>query len=109
LGLMTLWLAVGIGDVGVSLLVFANGLRVFRYKNVFESIDAEMMKNEAKILVCNNCQTRKIIPQHHGRDMILEDDKLVCWRKMLIDENLEPCEEELPLDCPICNQKYDLQ
>lgn len=109
LGLMTLFLAVGIGDMGVSLVVLANGLRVFRYRHSFEQLKAENIENDAKVLVCKNCQTRNIIPQHHGRDMILSEGKLVCWRKMFNSKNLESCEEEIPLDCPICNERYVVQ
>jgi len=109
IGLMTLMLAVGIGDMGVSLLVLANGMRVFRYKHKYEDISIEKVESKAKLLVCKSCQTKNIIPQHHGRDMILEEDsKLVCWRKMLSTEHLEPCEEEIPLDCPTCNEKYEI-
>lgn len=108
IGLMTLWLAVGIGDMGVSLLVLANGMRVFRYKNKFSSVSSEKIESQAKVLVCEHCQTKNIIPQHHGRDMIIQDGKLICWRKMFDSEQLEPCEEEMPLDCPICENEYKI-
>ena len=109
IGLMTLIVAVGIGDMGVSLLVLANGMRVFRYKQKYEDISLETLETKAKMLICKSCQTNNIIPQHHGRDMILKDgEKLICWRKMLSNEHLEPCEEEIPLDCPTCNEKYEI-
>ncbi|MBA7512607.1 putative cadmium-transporting ATPase [subsurface metagenome] len=69
IGLMTLWLAVGIGDAGVSLLVLLNGMTIFRYKFQYKEISSEDLENQAKLLVCEHCKTEKIIPQHHGRDM----------------------------------------
>jgi len=108
-GLMTLWLAVGIGDMGVSLLVLANGMRIFRYKHQFEEISNNSIESEASMIVCKNCQTKNIIPQHHGRDMIFSEGKLICWKKMFNSKHLEPCEEEFPLSCPRCNNKLDIQ
>ncbi len=109
LGFMTLWLAVGIGDMGVSLLVLLNSLTLFRFKVKYRELSTEALNNEARILVCENCKTRNIIPQHHGRDMVQSKEKLVCWRKLLSSEELEPCEEELPLDCPICKHRMELK
>lgn len=109
IGLMTLWLAVGIGDMGVSLIVLANGMRVFRYKHKYEEINGETIESEARMIVCDNCQTKNIIPQHHGRDMIVSEGKLVCWRKMLTSKHLEPCEEEIPLNCPQCNNQLNVK
>ncbi|TFG13554.1 MAG: cation-translocating P-type ATPase [Promethearchaeota archaeon] len=111
IGLMTLWLAVGIGDMGVSLLVLLNGMTIFRYKFPYKEITTDELESKAKILVCENCKTKKIIPQHHGRDMLpsKEKDKLVCWRKMFDSEGLEPCEEELPLFCPKCNNLLEVK
>ena len=109
IGLMTLMIAVGIGDMGVSLMVLANGMRVFRYKHKYEDISLEKVESKAKMLVCNSCQTNNIIPQHHGRDMVVSEGKLVCWRKMLNSKDLEPCEEEIPLNCPQCNHQLHLK
>ena len=111
IGLMTLWLAVGIGDMGVSLLVLLNGMTIFRYKFLYKEISAEDLENEAKILVCESCKTKKIIPQHHGRDMLVskDNDKLICWRKMIDSDGLEPCEEELPLFCPKCDNLLEVK
>jgi len=111
IGLMTLWLAVGIGDMGVSLLVLLNGMTIFRYKFKYKEISSEELENEAKLLVCEHCKTEKIIPQHHGRDMLFskDNDKLICWRKMLDSEGLEPCEEELPLFCPKCERLLEIK
>ena len=105
LGFMTLWLAVGIADMGVSLLVLINGMTIFRYKIKFKELSLENLENNAKLILCQSCETKKIIPQHHGRDMIEKDGKLICWRKLLSSEDLEPCQEELPLFCPKCNNK----
>jgi len=105
LGFMTLWIAVGIADMGVSLLVLINGMTIFRYKIKFKELSLENLENNAKLILCQSCETKKIIPQHHGRDMIEKDGKLICWRKLLSSEDLEPCQEELPLFCPKCNNK----
>ena len=105
LGLMTLWLAVGIADMGVSLLVLINGMTIFRYKIKFKELSLENLESNAKLILCQICETKNIIPQHHGRDMIEKDGKLLCWRKLLNSEDLEPCQEELPLFCPKCNNE----
>ncbi|MFX1309762.1 MAG: heavy metal translocating P-type ATPase [Promethearchaeota archaeon] len=108
IGLMTLWLAVGIGDMGFSLLVLLNSLTIFRYKFLYKEISTEELDNKAKLIICNNCQTKDIIPQHHGRDMIKKGDKLICWKNILSSEELETCNEELPLHCPYCQEKMEL-
>ncbi|MFX1418898.1 MAG: heavy metal translocating P-type ATPase [Promethearchaeota archaeon] len=108
IGLMTLWLAVGIGDMGVSLIVLLNSLTIFRYKFLYKEISTEELESEAKLLICENCQTKDIIPQHHGRDMVKKGDKLICWKNILSSEELETCEEELPLHCPYCQEKLEL-
>ena len=105
LGFMTLWLAVGIADMGVSLLVLINGMTIFRYKIKFKELSLENLESNAKLIICQSCETKNIIPQHHGRDMIEKDGKLICWRKLLSSEDLEPCQEELPLFCPKCNNE----
>lgn len=107
-GLMSLWLAVGIGDMGVSLLVLVNGLRNLRYKNNFKEINSEILESEAKMLICESCKTKKLIPQHHGRDMLKSEDHLICWRKLLDSDEIEPCEEELPLFCPNCENQLTI-
>ena len=108
IGLMTLWLAVGIGDMGVSLLVMLNSMTIFRYRKKFKELSHEGLENQAHVLVCDSCKTKKIIPQHHGRDMLQEGEKLVCWRKLLNSDAMEPCEEELPLFCPNCESTLEL-
>ncbi len=105
LGFMSLWLAVGIADMGVSLLVLINGMTIFRYKIKFKELSLENLESNAKLIICQSCETKNIIPQHHGRDMIEKDGKLICWRKLLNSEDLEPCPEELPLFCPKCNNE----
>ena len=105
LGFMTLWLAVGIADMGVSLLVLINGMTIFRYKIKFKELSLENLESNAKLIICQSCETKNIIPQHHGRDMIEKEGKLICWRKLLNNEDLEPCQEELPLFCPKCNNE----
>ena len=107
-GLMTLWLAVGGGDMGVSLLVLFNGLTILRYRNKFKQLNIEKVESKAKMLICENCKTKRLIPQHHGRDMLKSENKLVCWRKMLDSDEIEPCDEELPLYCPNCENKLQV-
>ncbi|MFX1407942.1 MAG: heavy metal translocating P-type ATPase [Promethearchaeota archaeon] len=108
IGLMTLWLAVGIGDMGVSLGIMLNSMTIFAFRNKFKETASEDLNSDAKMIICNNCQTKNIIPQHHGRDMVEKDGKLVCWRKLLTSDELEPCEEELPLFCPNCNNQLEI-
>ena len=107
-GLMTLWLAVGIGDMGVSLLVLINGMTIFRYRTKFKDASLENLESDAKIMICQSCETKNIIPQHHGRDMLEKDGKLICWRNLLGSDELEPCEEELPLFCPKCKNELEV-
>jgi len=109
IGLMTLWLAVGIGDMGVSLLVLLNSMTLFRYKTKFKEITVENLESEAQLLICETCKTKKIIPQHHGRDMLQKGESLVCWRKLLNSNELEICEEELPLFCPHCKNTLEVK
>ncbi|TFG23808.1 MAG: cation-translocating P-type ATPase [Promethearchaeota archaeon] len=109
IGLMTLWLAVGIGDMGVSLLVLFNSMTLFRYKPKFKEKPIENLESEAQLLICETCKTKKIIPQHHGRDMLKEGESLVCWRKLFNDDDLEVCQEELPLFCPHCKNGLKLK
>ncbi len=109
IGFMTLWVAVGVGDMGVSLLVLLNSLTIFRYKFTYKEISTEELESEAKLIICDNCNTKDIIPQHHGRDMIKKEDKLICWKNILSSEELETCDEELPLHCPHCSERMELK
>jgi len=108
IGLMWLWLAVGIGDMGVSLIVLINGMTIFRYKTKFKTLSVEHLESDAKTIICQACETKNIIPQHHGRDMVEKEGKLICWRKLLNSDDLEPCEEELPLFCPKCEKELEV-
>ncbi|MHA2472701.1 MAG: hypothetical protein ACXAES_05650 [Promethearchaeota archaeon] len=67
-----------------------------------------MVESEAKMIICQNCETKDIIPQHHGRDMIPKGDKLICWKNILSSEELESCDEELPLHCPYCEEELEV-
>ena len=109
LGLMNLWFAVGFGDMGISILVLFNSLSIFKFRFEYKEISKEMLDNEAKLIICENCSTKDIIPQHHGRDMVQKGDKLVCWKNILSSEELETCDEELPLHCPYCENKLELK
>jgi len=109
IGLMTLWLAVGIGDMGLSLLVLLNSMTIFRFRFLYKEVSVEELENKAKLVICKNCNTKDIIPQHHGRDMIQKGDKLVCWKNILSSEELETCNEELPLHCPYCQKRLELE
>ena len=106
---MTLWLAVGVGDMGVSLLVLLNSMALFRYKTKFKDVPTEELESDAQMLICEACQTKKIIPQHHGRDMIQDGESLICWKKLLNSDELEICEEELPLSCPYCKNVLEVK
>ncbi|MFX1414045.1 MAG: hypothetical protein ACFFA2_09405, partial [Promethearchaeota archaeon] len=109
IGFMTLWLAVGAGDMGVSLLVLLNSLTIFRYKFKYKEASTEDLESEATLIICDNCKTKDIIPQHHGRDMVQRKDKLVCWKNILSNDEMEACDEELPLHCPYCNNRLELK
>ncbi|MFX1363580.1 MAG: heavy metal translocating P-type ATPase [Promethearchaeota archaeon] len=109
IGFMTLWIAVGVGDMGISLLVLLNSLTIFRYKFLYKEISTEKLESKAKLIICENCQTKDIIPQHHGRDMVQKGDKLICWKNIISSEELETCNEELPLHCPYCQNKLELK
>ena len=109
IGFMTLWLAVGLGDMGISILILLNSLSIFKYKFLYKEISKEKLESEAKIIICKNCQTKDIIPQHHGRDMVKKGEKLVCWKNILSSQELETCDEELPLHCPYCQEKLELK
>jgi len=106
---MNLWFAVGVGDMGVSLAIMLNSMTIFTYKFLYKEIPLEELENEAKLVICKNCKTKDIIPQHHGRDMIQKGEKLVCWKNILSSEELETCGEELPLHCPYCEEEMELQ
>ncbi|TFF84069.1 MAG: cation-translocating P-type ATPase [Promethearchaeota archaeon] len=108
IGLMTLWLAVGIGDMGVSLAILLNGMRIFRYKVKYKDLSTDIVESEANSIICRTCNTKNVLPQHHGRDMVKSKKKLVCWRRLLNNDELEPCEEELPLLCPQCNNELEV-
>jgi hypothetical protein len=95
--------------MGVSLLVLLNSLTIFRYKFLYKELSTEDLESEAKVIICNNCETKDIIPQHHGRDMVQKGDKLICWKNILSSEELENCDEELPLHCPYCEDKMELR
>ena len=41
--------------------------------------------------------------------MVKKGEKLICWKNILGIEELETCDEELPLDCPYCQKKLDLR
>ncbi|MFX0084003.1 MAG: heavy metal translocating P-type ATPase [Candidatus Hodarchaeota archaeon] len=109
IGLMNLWIAVGIGDMGISIIVLFNSLSIFRFRFQYKDISKEELENEAKLVICESCLTKDIIPQHHGRDMIQKGDKLVCWKNIISSDDLETCYEELPLHCPYCQNKMELQ
>jgi hypothetical protein len=41
--------------------------------------------------------------------MVQKGDKLICWQNILSNEELETCDEELPLHCPYCEEKLELR
>ncbi|MHA2182239.1 MAG: heavy metal translocating P-type ATPase, partial [Promethearchaeota archaeon] len=108
IGFMNLWVAVGVGDMGLSLVIMLNSMAIFRYKFKYREVPKEELDSEAKLIICSNCETKNIIPQHHGRDMVMKGDRLVCWKNIVSSEELETCDEELPLHCPYCEDKLEL-
>jgi hypothetical protein len=95
--------------MGVSLLILLNGLTIFRYKLQYKEISMEEIESQAKTLICDHCETKDIIPQHHGRDMVQRGNKLICWKNIISSEELETCDEELPLHCTYCKNKLELR
>ena len=109
LGFMTLAIAVGIGDMGVSLFVILNGYRVFRYRSQFQDISAQDLEVEATQIICNTCKTCLTYPQHHGREMIKQDGGLVCWKSLVAEVSADVCKEKLSLKCPTCNGTLEIK
>ncbi len=109
LGFMTLAVAVGIGDMGVSLMVILNGFRVFAYKSRFQSISEGELVVEATKIICDTCKTTFIYPQHHGREMVPRDNDLVCWKSLVAETAADACKERLSLICPTCNGVRHIQ
>ncbi|MHA1699068.1 MAG: heavy metal translocating P-type ATPase [Promethearchaeota archaeon] len=104
IGLMTLALAVGIGDMGVSLFVILNGFRVFAYESHFQKVTIKDLEVTATRLVCEKCKTTVAYPQHHGREMVPVDDNLVCWKSLAAEISSDACKETLSLRCPVCHE-----
>lgn len=109
LGFMTLAIAVGVGDMGVSLFVILNGYRVFRYRSHFQDVSEKELEVEATQIICNNCKTCLTYPQHHGREMIKKDDDLVCWKSLVAEVSADACKERLSLKCPTCNGTLEIK
>ena len=103
LGFMNLAIAVGIGDMGVSLLVILNGFRVFNYKSKFQEIKEEDLEVEATSIICDTCRSVESYPQHHGREMVKREGDLVCWKSLVAEVSADACKEKLTLKCPSCN------
>nr|MDO8114629.1 cation-translocating P-type ATPase [Candidatus Sigynarchaeota archaeon] len=109
MGLMTLALAVGIGDMGVSLFVILNGFRVFNYKSKFQDISQDQLEVEATKVYCKNCNTSFTYPQHHGREMVKRDGDLVCWKSLVAEVASDACKEKLSLICPKCSNMREIE
>jgi cation transport ATPase len=109
LGFMNLAIAVGIGDMGVSLLVIFNGFRVFGYKSKFQDVSADDLEVEATKIICKTCKTTNVYPQHHGREMVSKDGQLVCWKSLVAEVSADACKEKLSLACPTCNGIRDVE
>ncbi|NMC05053.1 MAG: cation-translocating P-type ATPase [Candidatus Lokiarchaeota archaeon] len=109
LGFMNLAIAVGIGDMGVSLLVILNGFRVFGYKSKFQDVSAEDLEVEATRIICKTCKTTSVYPQHHGREMVEKDGQLVCWKSLVAEVSADACKVKLSLACPTCNGMREIE
>ncbi|MHA1792588.1 MAG: heavy metal translocating P-type ATPase [Promethearchaeota archaeon] len=101
-GFMTLAIAVGVGDMGLSLLVILNGFRIFRYRPKHHAIKEKDLKIEATRIVCPTCRTVRPYPQHHGREMVKVGDKLICWKSLIQGINDGKCDATVDLTCPTC-------
>ncbi len=108
-GLMTLMLAVGIGDMGVSLFALFNSLRLFRYKSKFQELSEEDFDVSAKYLYCKKCKLYQTYPQHHGREMIKSEERLICWQKLAAEIKEDECFEKFELKCQQCNEELEMK
>ena len=100
--------------MGVTKSVFELARReiISRDKYFFIRINRlipKKLENKAQTLICEKCKTKRITPQHHGRDMTRKGSKLVRWRRLLSNEDLELCNEELPLYCPHCENTLEIK
>ncbi len=107
IGLMNLWLAVGIGDIGVSLFIMANGLLIFKYKNRYRKDEVLEKQHDFIETYCPNCQTVNIISNHHDKPLRPSGENLVCWMSEYDGE--VACEYQESLICMKCHQKLILQ
>ena len=107
LGLMNLWLAVGIGDIGVSLFIMINGLFIFRYKNKYQNDENLEKQHDFIETYCPNCKTISIIPNHHDKPLRPSGQNLVCWMSEFAGEIA--CDYQESLICMKCHQKLILQ
>ncbi len=106
-GLMNLWLAVGIGDIGVSLFIMGNGLLIFKYKNSYRMDDSLEKQHDFIETYCPNCETVNIIPNHHDKPLRPSGENLVCWMSEFDGE--VACDYQESLICMKCHQKLILQ
>jgi len=86
-----------------------NSLRIFRYKSKFQELSEEDFEVSAKYLYCKNCQLSQTYPQHHGREMMKDNERLVCWKKLAAEIKQDECEEEFELICKQCNEELDMK
>jgi Cd2+/Zn2+-exporting ATPase len=106
-GLMNLWMAVGIGDIGVSLFIMANGLLIFRYKNKYRKDDALEKQQDFMETFCPNCETVNKITSHHDKPLRPNGENLVCWMSEF-EDNIA-CDYHESLICMKCHEKLILQ
>ncbi|GAB4311267.1 MAG: heavy metal translocating P-type ATPase [Promethearchaeota archaeon] len=81
-GLVSLWVAVGVGDMGVSLAVVFNGLSILRFRDFSFEIEASLKGDLERVSVCVNCGEPFPAPEHCGLQMVPEGSRLVCWRNV---------------------------
>jgi hypothetical protein len=109
LGYMSLWLAVGIGDMGVSLFVLLNGFTVLRYRSRYQSDEYAAGHARFTKLSCQYCQEEHAIPLHHGEPMMPQGDALVCWKSVLFNQDEESDCAPYSLRCETCQHPLTLE
>lgn len=103
-GLTSLWVAVGVGDMGVSLAVTLNGLALLRFADFSFDIEASVNGEVQRVAVCVACGQQFPTPQHCGVQMFKRHGKLVCWRALdaKASGNRKDDDHYLEISDPLC-------
>ncbi|MHA1730936.1 MAG: heavy metal translocating P-type ATPase [Promethearchaeota archaeon] len=81
-GYVTLWFAVGVGDMGVSIAVVLNGITLLRFRDFSFEVEDSLNGKIERTAVCVKCGEKFPAPKHCGIQMIPVNGELVCWRQV---------------------------